>query len=98
MIPQADITATNPDSGKIKTALLICSESYIAYLDADLSKVEYDIVESRKYIEAKKFKILEVTYQRTVGSYIDAVVIEYKESEEYGGVGLAETTFKHKFS
>lgn len=92
----ANITATSQESGKIKTAVFICSESYAAYLDADLSKVGYDIVGSREYIEAKKFNISEVTYQRIAGNYIDTVIIKYGESEEYGGVGPAEATFTRK--
>lgn len=83
---------------KFTTAVSICSEGDVSNLDAYLSKVGYDIVESREHIEAKKFNILVVTYQGTAGNYIDAVVIKYGESEEYGGIGLAETMFKRKFN
>jgi len=94
----ANITATSQEGGNIKMAVFICSESYAAYLDADLSKVGYDIVGSREYVEAKKNNISEVTYQRIAGDYIDTVVIKYGESEEYGGVGPAEATFKRKLN
>lgn len=92
----ANITATSKEIGKIKTAVFICSESYAAYLDADLSKVGYDIVGSREYVENVKFNISEVTYQRTAGNYTDTVIIKYGESEEYGGVGPTEATFSRK--
>lgn len=88
----ANITAMSQKSGKIKTAVFICSESYSSYLDRDLSGVGYSIIGSRKYIESK-FKISEVTYRRIEGNYIYTVVVKYGEPDIQGGVGPAEVIF-----
>jgi len=87
------IVTAKSQNGGISSTEFLCFDNDVSNFDDDITDVGYKLFGSRKYIEAKRIKINEVSYRRIGDDYVDTVIIKYLLTKNGEGIQGANVKF-----